>query len=355
MQIKQVINIVAYILVLAGCSFTAWLIYVIVSESYVIVGAGVGSSFPPPLRIVITSPATNVVSQPMIQVIGYFPKEIETITYDITNAAGTNVNQVDWQRKGYVTGEYLDRAKFDRMARESFENRRRRPNFGPGMERLEPPESAFTTNFFQLYDINLAMGRNLITIDVTDKCGRHHLTKKLFILDYTHDRTPPALTLIWPTNNTAIAGDNFTLNAQVDDDTATIKTIIKDAGGSIHEGSAIIERNGLVWVKNLPLGPGANKVTVVATDAAGNCSTNIFSVQRSSVSVTMQPLERDQLNQPFVKVHGTISDVTCEVAVNGITATVYPNGSWDAQAVPVSPTGAANFKISVFRKHIVQK
>jgi hypothetical protein len=344
---KHIINIAGYLLVLAGCSFTAWSTYVILSESYVTVGAGGTSGFAPRTRIVITSPVTDVVSQPMIQVIGFFPTEIETITYDITNAEGNNANQIDWQRKGYVTGQFFDRAKFDRMTQESFKNRFIPRE--PGSE-MEQPESAFTTNFFQLYDIHLAKGKNRITVHVRDKNGKQYSTMRYYTLDYSSDKTPPVLTLIWPTNDTEVAGDDFTLNARVDDNNATITTIIKDAQGRVHEGYAIVERNGLVWVKSLPVSPGSNEVTVVATDAAGNSSTNRFNVGRSSVTVTMQPLEPNQLNKPLVNVHGTISDATCGVKVNGVEATVHSDGTWEAREVRVSPTGTATFNVSIFHK-----
>ena len=351
---KHVINIAGYLLVLAGCSFTAWLTYVILSESYVTAGAGVTSGFTPRPRIVITSPETDTVSQPMIQVIGFFPTEIETITYDITNAAGINKSQNDWQNNGYVTRRFLDQSKVDRMTQESFKNRFKPWKPGSRTERMEPAESPFTTNFFQLYDVKLAKGKNRITIHVRSKSGKQYSTRRFYTLDYTGDKTPPVLTLIWPTNNTEVAGDDFTLNAQVDDNNATIKTTIKDAQDRVHEGYAIVERNGLVWVKNLPVHPGSNEVTVVATDAAGNSSTNRFSIGRSSVTVSMQPLEPNQLNKPLVNVHGKISDATCGVKVNGVDATVHSDGTWEAQGVRVSPTGTANFNISILSKRNTQ-
>ena len=344
---KHVINIAGYLLVLAGCSFTAWSTYVILSESYVTVGAGVTLGFAPRPRIVITSPDTDMVSQPMIQVIGYFPTEIKTIIYDLANAAGTNICQTDRQYNAMVTSRFLDRAKEDRIWQETLKNRNKPWRAG---SQSWQPESAFTTNFFQLYDINLAKGKNRITIHVRDASGRQYSTKRFYTLDYSNDKTPPVLTLIWPTNNCEVAGDDFELQAKVDDNNATIKTTIKDTQGRIHEGYAIVERNGLVWVKNLPVHSGSNEVTVVATDAAGNSSTNRFNVGRSSVTVTMQPLEPDQLNKPLVNVHGTISDASCGVKVNGAEATVHSNGTWEAQKVRVSPAGMAVFNMSVFRK-----
>jgi hypothetical protein len=316
------------------------------------VGAGVSSGFGPRPRIIITSPATEVVSQPMIQVIGCFPTEIKTITYDIANAAGTNKSQTDRQFNAMVTGRFFDRAKDDRLTQEMFKNRNK--PWKPG-SKMEQPESPYTTNFFQLYDINLAKGKNRITIHVRDNSGKQYSTRRVYTLDYTSDKTPPALTLIWPTNNCEVAGDNFDLQAQVDDNNATIKTTIKDVQGKIHEGYAIVERNGLVWVKKLPVHPGSNEVTVVATDAAGNSSTNRFNVGRFPVTVTMQPLENDQLNKPLVKVHGTISDASCGVTVNGVEATVHTNGTWEAQKVRVSQSGTALFNISIVRKPNTQQ
>jgi hypothetical protein len=211
-------------------------------------------------------------------------------------------------------------------------------------------EYAFTTNFFQIFDLRLAEGKNRITIHIKDQNGKQYSTKQCYILDLTSDKTPPVLTLIWPTNNCKVAGDNFELQAQVDDNNATIKTTIKNSEGQIHEGYAIVERDGKVWVKNLPVNPGSNEVTVVATDAAGNSSTNRFNVGRSSVSVAMQPLDPAELNKPFVNVHGTVSDATHGVKVNGVEATVHPDGTWEARKVPVGTTRTAVFDVSVFEK-----
>lgn len=349
---KHVINIAGYLLVLTGCSFTAWSTYVILAESYVTVAAGGISGFAPRPRIVITSPVTDVVSQPMIQVIGFFPTEIETVTYDLVNAAGTNKCQTDRQYNAMVTSQFLDRAKVERMSLEMLKNRNK--PWKPGSP-MWKPESAFTTNFIQLYDINLAKGKNYITIHVRDTNGKQHSTKRCYILDFTGDKTPPVVTLIWPTNNCEIAGDDFELQARVDDDNAGIKATIKDAQGQIHGGYAIVERNGTVWVKNLPVFPGSNEVTVVATDAAGNSSTNRFNVGRSSVTVAMQPLTSGQLNKSLVNVHGTVSDATCGVKVNDIEATVHSDGTWEAQQVRVSPTGTATFNISIVRKSNAQQ
>jgi hypothetical protein len=147
---KHVINIAGYLLVLVGCSFTTWVTYVILSESYVTVGAGGTSGFAPRPRIVITSPATEVVSQPMIQVIGFFPTEIKTITYDIANATGTNKSQTDRQFNAMVTSRFFDQAKEDRMWQEMLKNRNKPWNQvhkgGSPNLHSQPTSSSYTTS-----------------------------------------------------------------------------------------------------------------------------------------------------------------------------------------------------------------
>jgi len=94
-----------------------------------------------------------VVSQPRLQVAGCFPGEIKTVTYDVASVAGKNVNQADGQLQGVVTTRSDDAAK-----------------------------SEFTTNFFELNDINLAEGKNRITVHVRDASGKQYSMRKSFTL-----------------------------------------------------------------------------------------------------------------------------------------------------------------------------
>jgi hypothetical protein len=341
---KCVGNIACFLIILVGFGFIAWLQFEIVAESYITMIAGADLGFTRP-RIVITSPTSDVVSQPMIQIVGYYPREIQKITFDITNATGANKTQLNSIQEGYVTDRFFDKVKWNRMTQELSSNRFK--PWKPGLV-TEQPESAFTTNFFQIYDVNLAKGKNRIAIHVRDVSGRQYSTKRFYTLDFSSDKIPPVIKLIWPQDKSKISGKEFELNAQVDDNNATIKTTIKDSNGKIHTATAIVERNGIVWVKGLPVSPGINEVAIVATDAAGNSSTNNFSVSKASVTVTMQPLENSQLNKPLVNVKGTVSDARCIVEVNDVKATVHPDGTWDAKDVPVSPTGTASFNINIF-------
>jgi len=72
-----------------------------------------------------------------------------------------------------------------------------------------------------------------------------------------------------------------------------------------------------------------------------------LTVVRNDADFTMNPLTDDQLNQPFVNVSGTVSDVSYSVTVNGVAATVSGDPIWEADNVPVNPVGTARFNIVV--------
>lgn len=264
----------------------------------------------PPI-IFVTNPATSVVSQPMIQVQGLVNESLSSLTFDVSNAVGVVAGQ-----PGYITGQYYDTNSM-----------------------------ASTTSYFQCYDLGLADGLNIITLHATDLAGNSATTAFDATLDYSNDNTPPALTILWPPEGTCISGTRFTLQAQVDDDAAIVTAQIVDAsdGTNIVQGS--VQRDGTIWVKDLPLGAGQNTVTLTATDSAGNASVTGITVNQSAVIVTMNPLASGQWNQSSVSVSGTISDASYSLNVNGVSATVNSDGTWSADNVPVATTGTAVFDV----------
>jgi len=267
--------------------------------------------------ITITAPVVNsTVSVPLLQVQGVANGPLNNIRYDVSNAAGVITNQT-----GYVTSQFYD------------------PNL-----------LAFTTNYFQCYDVALTAGVNIITLHATDLAGNVTTTNFNVTLDYSVNTTAPALTVIWPPDGAHISGSNFTLQAQVDDSTAQVTASIVDANGNTNTVQGLVERDGTVWVNNLPLAAGANTLTLTATDAASNVSTTVLTLYQCSVLVTLDPLTGDQLNQSSVSVSGTVSDATVALTVNGVTATVNPDGTWTADNVPVyaGRTAVLDVEISSF-------
>jgi hypothetical protein len=256
-----------------------------------------------------------VVVRPKIQIVGCFPTQIRKVAYDLVNATGMATNQ-----EAYTTGV----GGFDQKT------------------------FTFTNNFFQCYNVPMAKGRNIVTLHITDQAGRKYTLRKTYILDYSHATNPPVLTVYWPQNNTSIMGSEFTLHGKIDDVTTTIQAEIVNAKGLTQSRNSIVEQNGLVWVKDLPISESTNHLYVIATDAAGNTTCTNMNIIRSKVTVTMEPLAGDQLNKPRVNVHGTVTDPDVRVQVNGIDATVQTNGTCSADNVPVSPTGTAIFDVEIF-------
>ena len=265
------------------------------------------------LTLTITNPTTSTVSQSPIQLQGYASNPLDSLTFDVSNAAGIFTNQ-----KGYLTEQFYD-----------------------------TNSQIFTTNYFQCYDIQLTSGLNTITLHATDLTGSSTTTNFSVTLDYSSDTTPPALAILWPQDGTAVSGNSFTLQAQVDDDTATVTAQIADSNGNTNTVQGLVERSGLVWVQNLPLVAGTNTLTVTATDAPGNSTTTNLTLIQSGVMVTMDPL--NQFNQSSVTVTGTISDSSYDVWVNGVEAYYLDDeGDWEADGVPVSPTGTATFDVEIY-------
>ncbi len=104
----------------------------------------------PPL-LVITNPAPGTVTRPVIQLQGYSPEALASISYDLTNATGLVTNQ-----QVIILGQYFDTNTLD-----------------------------FTTNYFQCFDVPLTNGLNIITLHATDLAGNVTTTNFTFTLDYS--------------------------------------------------------------------------------------------------------------------------------------------------------------------------
>ena len=268
-----------------------------------------------PPAITITNPASGAISQPMIQLQGYVQDSLAQITYDLSNAAGVRTGQ-----QGFMTGLGFDPSLF-----------------------------AFTTNFFQCFDIMLTNGVNAIALHATDLAGNTATTNLSLTLDYSADTTPPALTVIWPPEGALVSGDSFTFAGQVDDATAKVMVMTVDAGGNTNVEEGLVERDGMVWAANLPLAAGTNWLTVTAQDVAGNTASTNWAVVQSEVLVTIQPLASDQMNQSSVTVYGTVSDGTVKLYVNGVQAGVnVDTGAWRADYVPVNSSGTALLEVKIY-------
>ena len=262
-----------------------------------------------PPSIVITNPVFSTTSRPIIQVQGYSTEPLSGIYFDVTNAAGSIPNQ-----QGFVTAQNFDTNNF-----------------------------SSTTNWFQCFDVKLTNGVNTITVHAADLAGNVTTTNVIITLDFSGDTNPPVITVTWPQNGVQISGTNFTLRGVLDDETAQITALTVDANGVTNIVSGVVERSGTFWLEDLPLNPGTNLVAVTAKDAAGNTSVTNLTLIQSGVTLTINTVPDNQLNQSVTTVSGTVSDPSYDVWVNGVQATVDGSGHWATNNVPVYGNGTACF------------
>jgi len=267
---------------------------------------------PPAITITSPGPGMNTVNQPILQLQGYAPEELSSVTYDLTNSAGWLTNQ-----PAVVLSRYYD------------------TNLG-----------WFTTNTFQAFDLDLTLGANQITLYAKDLAGNVTTTNLTYTLDYSSKTNPPVLALYWPTNGALICGTNFTWRGWVDDPTVTISAQIVDTNGDTNVLNGVVERNGNFWIDNMPLASGANWMTLAATDAVGNTNSTNIQVVQSSLGLTIDPNSIDDItNQTTITVTGALDTAGYAVWVNGVQAAFAPNGTdWSAYNVPVNGAGTAVFE-----------
>lgn len=259
-----------------------------------------------PPHITITNPTAIVISQPMIQLQGYSDEELQSIRYDLENATNHIADA-----EGNINHQQHDAVDPDHVR-----------------------------SHFTCYDIELALGTNTIELRCQDLAGNIATNRLTYVFTLDQDKTPPVIALDQPKNGHSWMDETLTARGRLDDPTARIAAVVSSSGQT-NSIQGLVERNGYFWVEHIPLGPGANYLTVTATDAAGNAaSTNLVIYKDDSVRVTMDPVPGDQLWKREVTATGKITPSNQRVFINGVEAKVKPDGSWIASRVPVkSPNG----------------
>jgi hypothetical protein len=272
-----------------------------------------------PPAIVITGPTNSTVDVPTIQLTGYSPETLASISYDLSNTNGFWTNQ-----PVTLLDRYFDTNIWD-----------------------------FTTNTFQAYDVPLAAGLNTFTIYATDLAGNVTTTNFSFTVDYSA-KIAPNVQIAWPQDGMQISGNSFTLVGQVDDPTATVYASITDTNGNTSIATGLVERNGRFWLENLPLNGGTNVLSVTVSNVVGQTNVTTLNLVQSPLNLTLTVYDpfyttsESPLWQPTVNLRGNISDPNAAVWVNGVPGTNNGDGTWSANNVPVTPGGVAIFNVTAY-------
>ncbi len=252
--------------------------------------------------VFLTAPAATNFTQPVLSVCGYSTEPLWCVTYTLSNAAGLTP-----AAPGSATG----------------------PACG-------------LTNYFELPDLTLSEGPNLVSLSLSDSAGNSTTTNLAYFLDRSSQTNPPSLQIFWPLDGARIAAAAFDLRGLVGDSTAPIAAQISASDGTTNFYSGWVGRGGCFRVEGLPMAAGTNWLTITATTLGGNSSVTNLTLVKGDVLITITGVTPDPYYRPTVTVTGTISDDGYKVWVNGV-GTLPSAGFWTAQNVPLATDGSAVF------------
>ena len=269
--------------------------------------------------VVFTNPKETVTSQPIIQLTGYTSTDLGgPLRYEIFDEKGVaTANGLC-----LVNDRYYDKANW-----------------------------RFTTNYFTCYDLQLSSGTNNIVLKGRDVTGFSFTTNFVCVFTTNGDTSPPVITPNFPQNGASIQSDAFIATGMLDDPSAHLTGTVS-ADGQTQGITFRVGRSGDYYsVEELPVRAGTNHLTLTATDAAGNSSTNnLVFYDGGGIHVSMDPFDPYHPIGPWITVTGKVSPANCDVWVNGVQAKVKSDGTWRAEKLPdVRPHGGWTFDMTAIR------
>lgn len=189
--------------------------------------------------------------------------------------------------------------------------------------------------------VSLTNGTNFITVTATDTAGNTSSTTRTG----TRDSNAPVLTLTGPTDGTTTGQTSITVAGTVQDATAVTVTV---------NGSAVsVGANG-GFSSSVPLVLGTNSITVRATDAAGNVTTQTLTVTRdnsvplppdpSTVASSVSPLVTTTFGDATAFLYSGPNPIQTGVAagvIDRVRASVLRGRVISRQGAPIGGVGVA--------------
>jgi Glucodextranase, domain B/Carboxypeptidase regulatory-like domain len=176
--------------------------------------------------------------------------------------------------------------------------------------------------------VPLSAGVNQIVGVAADAAGNQATAAVGVILD----TTPPTITLSSPTAGTITNQSQVTVSGTALDDNGV---------ASVTVGGQPVTLAGSQFSTTVQLVPGANSISVLATDVAGNTQAVTTSITQYAVPLVTitSPADLTYVNATTVTVGGTVTATgSATVTVNGVPATV-AGSSFNAPGVPLIEGG----------------
>jgi hypothetical protein len=179
----------------------------------------------------------------------------------------------------------------------------------------------------QTVSVDLLEGSNPITVVARDRLRREASSGVEVVLD----SVPPSIEVASPAPGSR-------LNVE----TVPVRLRVRDDGeiAAVEVAGAAAERDGIEWVADVALAPGANLLPLRAVDRAGNAAETTVELELFALPDVLidSPADLAWIAATTVEVSGTVSDPAASVVVNGITATV-AGGRFTAAGVPLIEGG----------------
>ena len=252
--------------------------------------------------VVITNPTNRITFQSLLRLQGYCSGYPMNPQYDISNAAGVTFNQ-----NAFGTDHTF------------------------GWEKV----------YFEAVDIPLAPGTNIINFHC-EIAGNRVSTNIVLVFATSGKTNPPVFKLRWPPDGDIISGSGFDMDGTCDDPSAEFMALVCDDQGKAthrhgHAGRDSLGRDGGFIVESVPLSEGIENITLIDMDATHNSAFTNITVGKSDFVMYMDPVaDPQELWHPRIsKVTGYYSRTNHPVSVNGVKATMKPDGHWEAVNVPI--------------------
>lgn len=188
-------------------------------------------------------------------------------------------------------------------------------------------------------DIELIEGENLIAVQVADAYGNLASTTITVYLDLT----PPQLSVASLDAYTNAAS----ITAYVTAADSALGSLVSGIASVTLNGSEMIANGGGAYSGTVSLSEGNNTLTVVATDLAGNSTTQVRQVVRDTIApqfIALDPSEDISVGTRMLSISGLINDASAWVTLNDGEPIYLEEGAFSAEYLLSSGANVISIK-----------
>lgn len=166
--------------------------------------------------------------------------------------------------------------------------------------------------------VTLVAGLNTVKVTATDLAGNISTN----IRNINFDSTAPQLTISSPMDNSSTNNSLIQVSGTVDESSTVMVAGLQ----------ATVENN--IWTASVSLIPGLNTVEVIATDLAGNISSQKRTISLDTdkpIIAISNPVQDKAVNESTINIAGTLNDANISLITYSINGTVATSPAVDGK------------------------